>query len=86
MIALQCSVPHAAVAAAPQRPQKADPTARTLAWLVDRYATVAHGWHSRIGRLESYTEVSVSGTGIHCIVRGKPGATVKHICAEAGGF
>ena len=33
---------------------------------------------SRIARLQTYTEVSVSGTGIHCIARAKPGATVKY--------
>ena len=30
---------------------------------------------SRIERLHTYTEMSVSGTGIHCIIRAKPGAT-----------
>ena len=39
---------------------------------------------SRIARLQTYSEVSVSGTGVHCIARAKPGATIKHICAESG--
>ena len=38
----------------------------------------------RVGRLQTYTEKSVSGTGIHCIVRAKPGATVKHNSIENG--
>jgi hypothetical protein len=38
----------------------------------------------RIALLRSYTEVSVSGTGAHSIVRAKPGTTYKNTCDEAG--
>jgi hypothetical protein len=39
---------------------------------------------ARIASLKSYTEVSVSGAGIHSIVRAKPGSTVKHTSTERG--
>jgi predicted P-loop ATPase len=39
---------------------------------------------SRIAELQTYTETSVSGTGIHCIVRAEPGATVKYNSVEKG--
>jgi hypothetical protein len=32
---------------------------------------------SGVGRLQTYTEISVSGTGIHCIALAEPGATTK---------
>jgi hypothetical protein len=42
---------------------------------------------SRIAQLKTYTEISVSGTGVHCIGRGRPGSTVKneHIEIYSGG-
>ena len=39
---------------------------------------------SRIARLQTYTEVSVSGTGVHCIARARPGATITDIRDESG--
>jgi hypothetical protein len=39
---------------------------------------------SRIAQLNTYTEVSVSGTGIHCIVRATPGHTAKYTSPEKG--
>jgi RecA-family ATPase len=39
---------------------------------------------SRVGLLQTYTEQSVSGTGIHSIVRAKPGSTVKYNSVENG--
>jgi hypothetical protein len=39
---------------------------------------------SRIARLQTYTELSVSGTGVHCILRAKPGTTFKDIHDETG--
>jgi hypothetical protein len=39
---------------------------------------------SRIVGLQTYTEVSVSGTGVHCIVRAKPDTTIKDTHAETG--
>jgi hypothetical protein len=38
----------------------------------------------RIEQLQTYTERSVSGAGIHSIIRAKPGTTVKHISADKG--
>jgi hypothetical protein len=39
---------------------------------------------SRIERLQTYTERSVSGAGIHSIIRAKPGTTTKHISPDKG--
>jgi hypothetical protein len=39
---------------------------------------------SRIASLQTYTEISVSGTGVHCILRAKPGTTIAHKRAESG--
>ena len=39
---------------------------------------------SRIAQLRTYTEISVSGEGIHCFARAKPGTTVKYTSTEPG--
>jgi hypothetical protein len=39
---------------------------------------------TRIAALQTYTEISVSGTGIHVIVKAKPGTTTKHTSTDEG--
>ena len=39
---------------------------------------------NRIAQLRTYTEISVSGGGIHCFARAKPGTTVKYTSTEPG--
>jgi Family of unknown function (DUF5906) len=39
---------------------------------------------SRIKQLQTYTEISVSGTGVHCITRAHPGATATYKSINKG--